>query len=1004
MKQILEKCLSVILAITILFSSALVGLNELDFAGILSVDAYAASVDDLSFALNIDGKSYTVASCNSGASGKIVVPDTYMGLPVTAIGSNAFNGCKKITSVTLPDSVTVIGDYSFNKCKSLATIKLPNTLTSIGEFAFYDCSYYNNESNWENGVLYIGKYLISANTYDGKYTGNVKGDYVIKPGTLLIAESAFKSCKELTSVTIPDSIKKICDYAFGKCGNMKAVYITDLVAWCNIEFEYYYSNPLYYAERFYVNGERVKDLVIPDGITEINYATFYHFDELASVTIPDSVKSIGNDSFHSCPSLTSIKIPTSVKSIGNNSFKGCTGLTSVTVPGSVKTIGSEAFADCLGLTSINLSDSLTYIGKDAFFNTGYYKNKDNWIKRVLYIDNHIVNAKPTINGKRTVKYGTKSIASHAFAGCTGLTSIKIPGGVTSIGDNAFYRCTGLKSIVLRDSLKTIGERAFLDCTKLKSIDIPDKVKSIGYQVFKGCKNLATVEIGSAVTTIGEEAFNGCSNLTEIVIPGRVKTIEDSAFYNCRKLASVKLGSNVESIGKYAFLSCNISYILIPKSVTKIKTDAFGYYYDKNGNYKRTPNFTISGYKGTVAEKYAKSNDFKFYKYIKDCKHSKTKWYTVSKPTIYDPGLKHKQCLKCGRFIKTTEIPQLKCSKAKLKTISITTSGVKITWGKVEGADTYKVYRRTEKGDWRYLGYTKTTSYVDKNPKSGVKYRYAVKVKNEGGDSGLSKSLSKYYLAAPKLSTLKSVSGGVKIAWGKVSGAGSYKVYRKTRKGDWKYIGTTQKISYTDKKMKNGVKYIYAVKTISQKGNSVLSKSLSIIRLSTPKLKPLQITRSGVEIDWGKVKGADSYKVYRRTQKGDWRCIGTTKKSSYIDENPKSGVKYIYAVRAVCDGGESTLSKTLTKYYLAAPELSTPQSTKSGVKLKWSKSAGVEGYMVYRKTGSGSYSKIATVKGSTKVTYTDKAAKKGKKYTYKVKAYKSKTYSAYSNTKSVTDKY
>ena len=85
-------------------------------------------------------------------------------------------------------------------------------------------------------------------------------------------------------------------------------------------------------------------------------------------------------------------------------------------------------------------------------------------------------------------------------------------------------------------------------------------------------------------------------------------------------------------------------------------------------------------------------------------------------------------------------------------------------------------------------------------------------------------------------------------------------------------------------------------------------------------------------------------------------------------------------------------------------MKTPKSTKSGIKLEWSKVKGADGYYVYCKTGSKGYERIATVKGSTKVTYTDKTAKKGKKYTYKVKAYKSKTYSAYSNTKSITDKY
>ena len=176
------------------------------------------------------------------------------------------------------------------------------------------------------------------------------------------------------------------------------------------------------------------------------------------------------------------------------------------------------------------------------------------------------------------------------------------------------------------------------------------------------------------------------------------------------------------------------------------------------------------------------------------------------------------------------------------------------------------------------------------------------------------------------------------------------------------------------------------------------------KCSKPKLKEISNTSSGVKITWGKVSGADKYYVYRKTSSSSYTKIGTTTKTSYTDKTAKSGRKYYYAVKAVNEAGSSSYSNSLSKLYLSAPTLKTPSSTKTGVKLTWNKTSGSEGYMVYRKTGSGSYSKIATVKGNSKVTYTDESAKKGKKYTYKVKAYKSKTYSAYSNTKTITDKY
>ncbi len=172
----------------------------------------------------------------------------------------------------------------------------------------------------------------------------------------------------------------------------------------------------------------------------------------------------------------------------------------------------------------------------------------------------------------------------------------------------------------------------------------------------------------------------------------------------------------------------------------------------------------------------------------------------------------------------------------------------------------------------------------------------------------------------------------------------------------------------------------------------------------PKLSKIENTADGVKITWGKTSGADKYYVYRKTSSGKYTKIGTTTRTYYTDKKASSGKKYYYIVKALNEAGSSDASSSKSILYLADTTLKTPSSTKKGIVLKWSKVTGAEGYMVYRKTGSGSYSKIATVKGNSKVTYTDKKAKKGKTYSYKIKAYKSKTYSAYSNTKTIKDKY
>jgi len=174
--------------------------------------------------------------------------------------------------------------------------------------------------------------------------------------------------------------------------------------------------------------------------------------------------------------------------------------------------------------------------------------------------------------------------------------------------------------------------------------------------------------------------------------------------------------------------------------------------------------------------------------------------------------------------------------------------------------------------------------------------------------------------------------------------------------------------------------------------------------SKPKLTKIENTSTGIKIYWDKKSGADSYRVYRKTKNSDWKYLDSTSKLYFTDKTAKSGTKYYYAVKARNESGNSDLSSSLSKYYLSDPSLKTPSSTRSGVSLSWSRVYGASGYVVYRKTSSGSYKKIATIKGGTKTTYTDKSAKKGKRYTYAVKAYYSNTYSAYSNSKTITDRY
>ena len=309
-------------------------------------------------------------------------------------------------------SVTSIGNYAFQYCSGLTSVTIPNSVTSIGDWAFY-------------------------------------------------------GCKGLTSVTIPNSVTSIGSYAFDGCSGLTSVHISDFTAWCNIDFGTAESNPLSYAHHFYLNGEEVKDLVIPNSVTSIGDYAFYRCSGLTSVHIPNSVTSIGDFAFYGCSGLTSVTIPNSVTSIGSYAFDGCSGLTSVTIPNSVESIGDVAFGYCSGLTSVTIGNSVTSIG------------------------------------------------NYAFLCCSGLTSVTIPNSVTSIGHSAFSCCSGMTSVTIGSSVTSIGNGAFDSCLALTSVTIPNSVESIGDVAFAYCFCLTSVTIPNSVTSIGREAFANCPELLDV---------------------------------------------------------------------------------------------------------------------------------------------------------------------------------------------------------------------------------------------------------------------------------------------------------------------------------------------------------------------------------------------------------------------------------------------------------------------------------------------------------
>ena len=177
-------------------------------------------------------------------------------------------------------------------------------------------------------------------------------------GLTTLPSKSFRSCENLAKIVLPDSVTSIGYEAFSGCTGLTSYnYAGTLKQWCSISFEDVGSNPCYYAKKLCIQGQEIKDLVIPDGVTSIGSSAFSRCAGLTSVTIPSGVTSIGSSAFSGCIGLTSVTIPGSVTSIGSSAFSVCTGLASVTIPSSVTSIGQYAFDGCKSLANAFFSDT-----------------------------------------------------------------------------------------------------------------------------------------------------------------------------------------------------------------------------------------------------------------------------------------------------------------------------------------------------------------------------------------------------------------------------------------------------------------------------------------------------------------------------------------------------------------------------------------------------------------------------------------------------------------------
>ena len=597
------KCLtSVFLTITMLLSIIVVA----------PITVNASEDDELTygdFQYKIEDDNSCTITDYDGMASSLSIPSAINGHTVKQIDTGALSDNRIITSVTIPNGVTTIGFSAFNGCIKLEKIKFSSNLDTVCENAFNNTKWFNNQSN---GLVYVEKV---AYKYKGDMPRNTK--ITVKSDTVSISESAFKDCANLTAILIPSSVKHIDKYAFYNC-------------------------------------QGLTKLNFNDGIETIENDAFGSCEKLTSVNFSETLKSIGAFAFVECKKLSEITIPQSVTSVGEYAFSGCENLASVTVSDDLPYVGGRAFEKTKWLNS--QPDGVVYIGKSAYGYKGDMpKNTELSLKSgitnisgyAFYEEKNLTSVKipETVNrignwafldceGLKNVNIpdGVKRIESWTFSNCSSLTNITVPDSVTVLAGLAFSYCTNLKNIELSKNLTEIGMGALSHCTSLETIDIPDSVIIMDNIAMAGCSELKSVNIGSNLKTVGGQVFAGCTSLEKVNVNLNNKNYpsENGIWYDKNKTKIILYPYNKKDsayttptslkelcngyVGSYGTLldNSNLKTVTIEKNVAKIDDYAIGFVFDFD-NYKinKVKDFTVKGYRGTVAESYAKKNSFNF---------------------------------------------------------------------------------------------------------------------------------------------------------------------------------------------------------------------------------------------------------------------------------------------------------------------------------------------------------------------------------------------------------
>ena len=517
---------------------------------------------------------------------------------VTAIGDWAFSGCKKLSSIVIPDCITSIGENPFVFCDNLSTVIFGKEITT----------YYNRDLNC----------FISTN--ESKLIAICKNGVIPTDGSVTTIGARALSYAPIPSINIPSAIAQIDAGAFSGSSFEKVFFLSSDViiddgadipastviygdagstaesyaqAHGNTFAKVLYSGSIYtiewriYDDRVmllsgigstgnYNNSKRpwaeyedsFSDVVVGEGITKLGDKTFNAYKKvLKSITLPNTLEYIGASVFSDCTALTEIKLPNnSLRSLGNSAFGGCTGIKHFHIPETVWSM-HNSFSGCKGIESITVDWMSTY-----------YRAEDG----ILYnLDKSEILFVYSLDGTTlTIPKTARNIQSSALDTCTELERFECEEGSTyyTAADGVLYANTSqgkmlvvapkklAGKLVVPDDVTIVRQNAFNSCTLLTEVQLPASLTKIDGATFRFCSSLAKINIPESVTYIGQRSFEGCSSLPEVLtIPKSVKYIGEYAFNGCTSLKFIYIEPDSVEIASAKIVFPYNAILICPKS-------------------------------------------------------------------------------------------------------------------------------------------------------------------------------------------------------------------------------------------------------------------------------------------------------------------------------------------------------------------------------------------------------------------------------------------------------